>query len=79
MSFLFLICLSFVDIVIIGFNHHLQCWCHDLSNPYSSKTRQKCVESSQKVFDRLMLSTEDGTATLPFSVFTVLATDDSGD
>ncbi|KAL7461908.1 hypothetical protein ACHAXS_002314, partial [Conticribra weissflogii] len=44
-----------------------------------SKTRQKCVESSQKVFDRLMLSTEDGTATLPFSVFTVLATDDSGD
>jgi len=43
-----------------------------------SKTRQMCVESSQKVYDRLMLSTEDGTTSLPFSVFTVLATDNSG-
>ena len=35
------------------------------------------MESSQKVFDRLILTTDSASA-LPFSVFAVLATDEMG-
>ncbi|KAL7465007.1 hypothetical protein ACHAXS_005338 [Conticribra weissflogii] len=44
----------------------------------SARTREMCVESSQQVYRRLMESAEDGATALPFSVFSALATDDSG-
>lgn len=42
------------------------------------KTREMCVDSSQRVYDRLMLSAGDA-STLPFSILSVLAMDDNGD
>mmetsp|Transcript_17859 Transcript_17859/g.36607 ORF Transcript_17859/g.36607 Transcript_17859/m.36607 type:complete len:1213 (+) Transcript_17859:27-3665(+) len=44
-----------------------------------AKTRVLCVESAQKVYDRLMLSAEQDSPTLPFSVFAVLAMDANGE
>ena len=43
----------------------------------NAKTRENCVESSQRVYERLMLSTDE--PSLPFSVFLVLATDEKGE
>ena len=42
------------------------------------KTREMCVDSSQRVYDRLMLSAGDASA-LPFSILSILAMDDDGD
>ncbi|KAL7463562.1 hypothetical protein ACHAXS_003923, partial [Conticribra weissflogii] len=44
-----------------------------------AKTRALCVESAQKVYDRLMLSADHDSPTLPFSVFAVLAMDSNGE
>eukprot|EP00571_Detonula_confervacea_P004055 CAMPEP_0172329148 /NCGR_PEP_ID=MMETSP1058-20130122/60728_1 /TAXON_ID=83371 /ORGANISM="Detonula confervacea, Strain CCMP 353" /LENGTH=1223 /DNA_ID=CAMNT_0013046305 /DNA_START=38 /DNA_END=3710 /DNA_ORIENTATION=- len=43
-----------------------------------AKTRELCVQSSQEVYDRLMLSASDCT-TLPFSILSVLGMDENGD
>lgn len=43
-----------------------------------AKTRELCVQSSQEVYDRLMLSASDCSA-LPFSILSVLAMTDSGE
>ncbi len=37
------------------------------------------MESSQKVYERLMTNAEDGASALPFTVFSVLATDENGE
>ncbi|KAL9186664.1 hypothetical protein ACHAXT_005902 [Thalassiosira profunda] len=43
-----------------------------------AKTRETCVQSSQEVYDRLMLSAGD-CPNLPFSVISVLAMDENGE
>jgi hypothetical protein len=43
-----------------------------------ARTREMCVQSSQEVYDRLMLSAGDCPA-LPFSVLSILAMDESGE
>lgn len=43
-----------------------------------AKTRELCVQSSQEVYDRLMLSASDAPA-LPFSILSVLAMDEKGE
>eukprot|EP00569_Conticribra_weissflogii_P016015 CAMPEP_0171396716 /NCGR_PEP_ID=MMETSP0880-20121228/4780_1 /TAXON_ID=67004 /ORGANISM="Thalassiosira weissflogii, Strain CCMP1336" /LENGTH=1178 /DNA_ID=CAMNT_0011910401 /DNA_START=156 /DNA_END=3692 /DNA_ORIENTATION=+ len=44
-----------------------------------ASTREMCVDSSQQVYGRLMESAEDGATAMPFTVFSVLATDESGE
>ena len=43
-----------------------------------AKTREQCVQSSQEVYDRLMLSVSSDTSALPFSILAVLAMDEKG-
>lgn len=45
---------------------------------FQAKTREMCVQSSQEVYDRLMLSASDCSA-LPFSIISVLAMDENGE
>ena len=43
-----------------------------------AKTREMCVQSSQEVYDRLMISASDCPA-LPFSLLSILAMDEKGE